>query len=153
MCTLFLRGSIFRESLALTKERLAATALAARLIASGRMPHVAWSAPPLAETELDAWVRARVAALGVEHGDDLALLSPADFVATDLHEDVRAVLDKEFPRVVKVGDATYEADYDLARQMVTLRMVRGSRRDPPPLGYLPRFPGLRICVEAGSSRK
>lgn len=153
VCTLFLRGSIFRESLALTKERLAATALAARLIASGRMPHVAWSAPPLAETELDAWVRARVAALGVEHGDDLALLSPADFVATDLPEDVRAVLDKEFPRVVKVGDATYEADYDLARQMVTLRMVRGSRRDPPPLGYLPRFPGLRICVEAGSSRK
>jgi hypothetical protein len=26
-------------------------------------------------------------------------------------------------------------------------MIKGSRRDPPPLAYLPKFPGLRICVE------
>jgi hypothetical protein len=46
-----------------------------------------------------------------------------------------------------VGDATYEADYDLDRSQVLLRMIKGSRRDPPPLAYLPRFAGLRICVE------
>ena len=110
-----------------------------------------WRPPPLAELELEAWVRARVASLGVEHGDDLAMLSAADFVAPDLPDGVREALDKEFPRTVTVGDATYEADYDLAKQSVTLRMVRGARRDPPPLGYLPRFPGLRITVEAGRS--
>jgi hypothetical protein len=47
-----------------------------------------------------------------------------------------------------VGDATYEADYDLDKKHVMLRMVRGSRRDPPPLAYLPRFAGLRVSVES-----
>ena len=48
---------------------------------------------------------------------------------------------------VSVGDASYRAEYDLDRNQVLLRMVKGSRRDPPPLAYLPKFPGLRICVE------
>jgi hypothetical protein len=87
----------------------------------------------------------------VEHGDDLALLGAADFVAPDLPGGVRDSLDRDFPRVVTLGDATYEAEYDLSRPGVTLRMVRGARRDPPPLGYLPRFPGLRIVVEQGRS--
>ena len=151
VCALFLRGSIFRESLLRTKDRLAAATLAARLVAAGRTFDDPWRPPPLAELELEAWARARITALGVEHGDDLAMLSAADFVAPDLPDGVRESLDKEFPRTVTVGDATYEADYDLAKQSVTLRMVRGARRDPPPLGYLPRFPGLRITVEAGRS--
>jgi hypothetical protein len=53
--------------------------------------------------------------------------------------------------VVQVGDASYEVDYDLAARQATLRMVRGTRRDPPPLAYLPKFPGFKICVEAGRS--
>ncbi|MBK6530085.1 MAG: hypothetical protein IPF99_10910 [Deltaproteobacteria bacterium] len=48
---------------------------------------------------------------------------------------------------MSVGDAMYEADYDLDRRRVTLRLVRGSRRDAPPLQYLPRFAGLGIVVE------
>ena len=67
------------------------------------------------------------------------------------HKQVQELLDRDFPRVVTVGDATYEAEYDLARSSVVLKMVRGARRDPPPLGYLPRFPGMRITVEAGRS--
>mgnify|MGYP001210440560 CR=1 FL=1 len=30
---------------------------------------------------------------------------------------------------------------------VTLRIVKGSRKEPPPLSYLPRFAGLRVRVE------
>ncbi len=149
--TLFLRGSIFRDSLAITRERLAAATLAARLAARGHHFDEPWSPPPVASLDLEAWVRARVDSLGVEHGDDLALLSAEDLVAPDLPAGVRAAIDRDFPRTVTVGDATYEADYDLARPGVTLRMVRGARRDPPPLGYLPRFPGMRIVVEQGRS--
>jgi hypothetical protein len=29
---------------------------------------------------------------------------------------------------------------------VLLHMVKGSRREPPPLAYLPKFEGLRISV-------
>jgi hypothetical protein len=34
----------------------------------------------------------------------------------------------------------------VAQQQVTLVLVKGARKEPPPIAYLPRFPGLRICV-------
>jgi len=135
---LFLRGSLFRDSLVATKERLAMTRLAAQL----------GLVPATEGVDLEAWVAARVASLGVTSGDELALLSAKDFLAPDVPYEVRAVLERNYPRTVSVGDATYEADYDLGKKQVLLRMVRGSRRDPPPLAYLPRFEGLRVCVES-----
>lgn len=142
---LFLRGSVFRESLAETKERLALRSLAAELAARGHPAGVASAAPV---PGLADWVAQRVRDLGVESGDDLPMLSARDFLADDLPYESRSMLDKEFPRTVSVGDAVYAAEYDLPRSQVLLRMLRGSRRDPPPLAYLPRFPGLRICVES-----
>ncbi|MNC95616.1 hypothetical protein D3C83_127780 [compost metagenome] len=46
-----------------------------------------------------------------------------------------------------MGDASYRADYDLSRNQVTLHMLKGSRAEAPALGYLPKFPGLRLLVE------
>jgi ATP-dependent helicase HrpB len=145
---LFTRGSLFRKSEALskTRERLALRALAAKLAERGHPAGIA-SATPI--PSLEEWVLARVTELGVETGDDLALLSADDLVAPDLPFEVRSELVREFPRTVSVGDATYEADYDLDRGQVVLRMVKGTRRAPPPLAYLPRFAGLRICVDDG----
>ena len=49
---------------------------------------------------------------------------------------------------MSVGDATYAAEYDLEHKRVTLVLVRGQRKDPPPLSYLPKFPGLGIIVSS-----
>ena len=141
---LLLRGSLFREALATTRTRLERTALAAKLATSGHPAGVPAAVPVPA---LDAWLLARLCSLGVESGDDLALLSASDFVAPDLPYEVRSMLDSEYPLTVSVGDASYRAEYDLDRNQVSLKMISGSRRDPPPLAYLPRFAGLRICVE------
>jgi ATP-dependent helicase HrpB len=141
---LLLRGSLFRDAVATTRARLERTALAAKLATRGHPAGVAAAEPIPA---LEAWLSARLTALGVEHGDDLALLSAGDFTAPDLPYEVRSALDNDYPLNVNVGDAGYQATYDLDRNQVLLRMVKGSRRDPPPLAYLPRFPGLRICVE------
>jgi ATP-dependent helicase HrpB len=46
-----------------------------------------------------------------------------------------------------VGDARYEALYDLDRSQVVLKRVKGQREGAPPLAYLPRFAGLRILVD------
>lgn len=146
---LFLRGSIFRESLSITRERLAATALASRLHGRDRIPDDEMKPVPVEDCEPGVWVRKRLLELGVTRGDELSMLSAEDLIAPDIPEAVRVVLDKEFPRTVKVGDAVYEADYDLAKRSVTLKMVHGNRKDPPPMQYLPRFAGLRVCVEAG----
>jgi hypothetical protein len=143
LCELLRRGSLFRDTIAITRARLARSALAAKL-ATRRDP--AGTATALAVPTLDAWLLARVETLGVESGDDIALLSASDFLVADLAYEVREALDREYPESVNVGDASYRAEYDLDRNQVLLHMVKGSRRDPPPLAYLPKFPGFRICV-------
>ena len=142
IATLFLRGSMFKAALPVTRERLGLAKLAARLGHEAEV-HPSVRACPTVED----WVAARLVALGVESGDDLALLSHDDLVAPDVPVWVRDEVERDHPRTVTVGDATYEADYDLDRRKVTLRLVRGQRRDAPPLQYLPRFAGLGIVVE------
>ena len=141
IATLFLRGSIFKEALATTKERLALGALAAKLGYAAELdPSV------VAHPDVEGWVAARLSELGIESADDLALLSARDLTAPDVPSHLRSTLEADYPRTVSVGDAVYEATYDLETARVVLRMVRGSRRDPPPLSYLPRFAGLGIVV-------
>jgi ATP-dependent helicase HrpB len=141
---LLARGSLFREAVAISRARLARTELASRLAARG---HPAGVASKTAVPSLEAWLRARLVTLGVESGDDLPMLSAKDFTAPDLPYEVRDAIEQEYPMTVSVGDATYRAEYDLEQNQVLLHMLKGSRRDPPPLNYLPKFPGLRICVD------
>ncbi len=142
---LFLRGSIFRGgALATTRERLAMRTLAAQLAKRGHQAGLAWDEPA---PTLEQWVARRLRELGVESGDDLAMLSAGDLTMPELPFETRSLLEREFPLVVDVGDATYHAEYDLDRSQVMLRKVKGSRATAPPLAYLPRFAGLRICVD------
>jgi hypothetical protein len=138
------RGSLFREAVSTTRDRLAHTAVAAWLATRGHPAGVKRDTPVPA---LEDWLRERIATLGVETGDDLALLSAQDFLAPELPYEARSMIEGDYPLTVSAGDASYRAEYELERNQVTLRSLKGSRRDPPPVGYLPKFPGLRICVE------
>jgi ATP-dependent helicase HrpB len=131
---LLARGSLFKDAVATTRVRLSRGALAAKLHGTAETP------------DLETWLAMRLEALGVESGDDLPMLSASDFVAPELPFEIASALDRDYPAEVSVGDATYRADYDLERREVVLHMVKGSRKDPPPLAYLPKFVGLRICV-------
>nr|MDQ3036849.1 hypothetical protein [Myxococcota bacterium] len=142
--TLLERGSLWKKTIAITRERLERLRLSAALAARGH-PAGAPSDAPI--DTLGAWLRARVETLGVESGEDLALLSEDDFLAPELPYELREALDRELPATVSVGDATYRCEYDLDRAQVLLHMTKGSRRDPPPLAYLPKFTGFRVCVE------
>jgi ATP-dependent helicase HrpB len=144
LALLLTRGSLFREAINTTRNRLARTALAARLAARGHLAGVASAAPV---PTFDAWLHARIESLGVETGDDLALLSASDFLVPELPDESRDALDREYPLFVSVGDASYRCDYDLERDQVLLHKTKGNRSDAPPLAYLPKFPGLRICVD------
>jgi ATP-dependent helicase HrpB len=144
MLELLRRGSLFRDAVRTTRERLTHLALANWLATRG---HPAGVKSPAPIPPLDAWLEARVETLGVESGDDLALLSASDFLAPELPYESRSAIQSDYPLTVSVGDALYRADYALDHNQVTLRMEKGSRREPPTLGYLPQFPGLRICIE------
>jgi ATP-dependent helicase HrpB len=142
---LLLRGSLFRAAVATTRERLTRAALAAWLLSRG---HPAGAKVEGAELSLESWLRAKLERLGVESGEDLALLSESDFVSPELPYEVRGAIESDYPLTVSVGDASYRAEYDLAQSQVTLHMLKGTRAEPPPLSYLPKFPGLRISIES-----
>ena len=146
---LYLRGSVFKEGLRRCKENLETRALAVGL--SKTAAAQGWDLSEVSEAPptLEEWVLTRLEDLGMEHGSDLRMLSADDLVADPLPEHLRALLDKEYPRKLEVGGATYAVDYDLDKRQVLLRIVRGNRKDPPPRSWLPRFTGFKICVEAG----
>jgi hypothetical protein len=134
-------AAVIRE----TRERLTRSALAAQLQAR-KQP----AQPSIAPLAFDSWLRERLETLGVESGEDLALLSASDFRVPDLPYELRAELDSDYPATVSVGDATYRAEYEIERNQVVLHMIKGSRREPPPQSYLPKFPGLRVYVHGRS---
>jgi ATP-dependent helicase HrpB len=143
LVALLARGRLFRSTVTTTRMRLERLALAARLHEGGHPAGVAASLP---SHELEPWLLARLESLGVESGEDLALLSDTDLLAPELPYEARVLLDRELPATVTVGDALYRASYDLSKREVMLEMIQGSRKDAPPLGYLPPFAGLRIVV-------
>ncbi len=144
ICELLLRGSLYREAVATTRERLTRAALAAWLLRRG---HPAGVKLEGSELPLAAWLRAKVESLGIESGDDLVLLSASDFLSPELPYETLSAVEGDYPLTVSVGDASYRVDYQLEQNQVTLHLLKGSRAEPPPLSYLPNFPGLRICVE------
>ncbi len=140
---LLVRGSVFRDAVNTTRGRLTRAAILAWLTARAE------GAPKGAEpvTDIEAWLHARVVALGVQSGDDLGLLSASDFLAPELPYESLGSVDDHYPLSVSVGDASYHAEYDLAHNQVTLHTLKGSRSEAPTLAYLPKFPGLRILVD------
>jgi ATP-dependent helicase HrpB len=142
---LLVRGSLFRDAVAETREQLRRNALASWLASRG---HPAGVKLEGAELTLEEWLRAKVDSLGVESGEDLALLSASDFATPPLTYETSSAIDGDYPATVNVGDASYRAEYDLTQSQVTLHLVKGNRNEPPPLSYLPKFPGLRICAES-----
>ena len=149
---LYARGSLFREARDATLERLEAAALFHRLQVAGHPTAKLLPGPEPAEhRDLTDWVLHRLEELGLESGGDLALLSPEDLTAPDLPADARALIDREFPRTVSSGDATYAVTYDLAKREATLDRTRGQGRALPPLTFLPPFNGFRILVRHGNA--
>jgi hypothetical protein len=147
LASLLERGSLFRSSVEESRTRLSENALAQMLKARGHVAFAELAPPsPVASASLHDWLLLRLETLGVESGEDLALLSANDFLAPALPTEQKAALERDFPRTVSVGDALYRAEYDLEQRQVLLQLVKGSRREPPPLAYLPRFLGLRVCV-------
>jgi len=142
---LLLRGSLFRDAVASTRVQLTRYALASWLATRG---HPAGVKLEGSGSTLEEWLRAKVESLGVESGDDLALLSASDFAAAALPYETSSAIDGDYPQTVSLGDASYRAEYDLTQSQVTLYLVKGSRTEPPPLSYLPKFPGLRVSAES-----
>lgn len=129
---LFLGGGLF--DLAATRDRLEQRALFAALRGE--------PGPP----ELETWVLQRLEALGLERGDEVALLSADDLLPEALDPYDAEQLERSYPRRLQLPDATYALTYHPARRLVELHQVSGARKALPPLRFVPSLPGWRIDV-------
>ncbi len=145
---LVLDGKLFPGLAHTLAERLADWAHYRSLRSAGVVPPRDQEGPRI--TEPEAWLLARLDELGLERGDDVALLESEDLLPPALPEDLARWIEERFPWVVSVGDAVYEADYDLAGGAVLLHKTRGQRTDPPSLTFLPPFRGLAVRVRHGN---
>ncbi|MEM7254015.1 MAG: helicase-related protein [Pseudomonadota bacterium] len=94
--------------------------------------------------DLARWLVERLTLLGVESGDDIALIEPSDLLPPAIPCDERERLEREFPPRLMLGDATYDVHYAMSERVVTLHQVAGIRKTAPPSGFLPRLPGWRV---------
>ncbi|MFT5357175.1 MAG: ATP-dependent helicase HrpB, partial [Polyangiales bacterium] len=145
------RGTLFRDAIRKSRARIDERGLAAQLstMSAGRDHGIPEGLQ--APASFDEWLRARIVEVGIESGDELEMLSPDDFLAEELPFELQGIVADLYPRSVSLGDATYAVAFDLEKRQAILNMVRGNRKKPPPRSYLPKFPGLKVFVEAGRS--
>lgn len=132
---LLLAGRQLPDLRPLLESRHAEAALAAQLSQAPPLP-------PLAD-----WLLARLETLGLQHPEELALLSPEDLLPPPPPADLQDQIARTFPQSLSIGDARYVLRYDVPRRTATLHQVDGLRRDPPPERYLPRLPGWTLLLE------
>jgi len=132
VCELFLAGRLFDSKEA--RARLEARQLWALL-------HDQPAPPPLED-----WALQRIEALGLERGDEVALLSRDDLLPDALDPYDLEQLERSYPRTLKLPDATYRLDYHPQRRLLELVRTRGTRKALPPLRFVPTLPGWRIEV-------
>lgn len=96
---------------------------------------------------LPEWLLARLTELGLERGEDLALLGVEDLVPARPSAEVVDDLDRRFPRTLDTGEARYEIEYRVAERTAIFHQVRGIRTAPPSPTHLPRLPGFRLYWE------
>jgi ATP-dependent helicase HrpB len=133
VATLFLRGSIFDVRTA--KRRFERTQLAAQL--DGDHPSEGF----------EDWVHRRIAELGVESGEDLALLSTDDLMPDALPEQVGEELDRDFPSTVELGALRFRVEVEVGARRVTLHNLGARIGKLPPASWLPRFRGWSVRLE------
>lgn len=138
------KGQVFREAVAKTRDRAATWALFRGMDRRG----------DLRAFDAETWLQEAPDRLGFEAGEDFALLSPEDFVwpwPAELTEAHRERLSRQFPLRVDIGDASYRCTYAPARRVVTLELIHGRRKEPPPLSYLPSWTGWAVHLKRASN--
>lgn len=152
------RGTLFRGVTSTVEERLKQAALAQDVEKRGTPP---WG---VGFVDLEAlfgepsdapetWLLERLGTLGVESGDDLALLEPEDLLPPELPAIVRQELERRYPSSLSIPGAQYILEYDLARNRVTLHQKTGRKILVPSDSHLPRLVGLEVVLEYKGQRR
>jgi ATP-dependent helicase HrpB len=90
------------------------------------------------------WLVARLGEIGLEHGSDVAILSPGDLAFPEMPDGEQEEFDRKFPRQLNLGNLQCRVEYEPAGRVVTLVKEAGLSPQPPDPRYLPAWPGWKI---------
>lgn len=152
LSTLMAQGTIYPGIFTAIEQRLSAHKLARRLIDAQMVKAYEGDKETLLnEDNPKAFIEAKLQQLGLEHDEDRELIDETDLLPPALLNHIQAALDRDYPQQVDLGEAKYSVRYDLGSRRAVLMLTKGRRKSPPPRNYLPRFPGLKVSIQAGGS--
>jgi hypothetical protein len=100
--------------------------------------------------EPEAWLIDRLAELGVETADDLALIEPDDLRFEGIPDWEREDFDRRYPPEFSLGDLVMSVSYDVRRKRITLDRLDGTRKTQPKRWELPAWRGWQVRYRQGS---
>ncbi|SEP09241.1 helicase-related protein [Aquisalimonas asiatica] len=98
----------------------------------------------------ETWLLDRLQSLGVEHGDDLALIEADDLRFDGVPDWERDRFDARFPRQWSLPSLELRLHYEPRRRRVTAEQTGGTRRKPPQRWELPAWPGWEVRFRKAS---
>lgn len=96
------------------------------------------------------WLQERLAELGVEEAEDLALVEAEDLRFPGIPEWERPEFERQYPAVVSLHDLVMDARYEPRRKRVLLEHREGTRKAEPRRWELPNWQGWKVVYKRGS---
>jgi ATP-dependent helicase HrpB len=100
--------------------------------------------------DLHGWLVARLADLGVEQPEDVALVAAEDLAFDGIPSWERTRFDRHFPRRLSLEGIDAVVHYEPRRKRVTVEKVGGRRTSVPQRKELPAWSGWRVQYRDGS---
>ncbi|WP_028116130.1 helicase-related protein [Ferrimonas senticii] len=100
--------------------------------------------------EPQLWLTQRLAELGVESADDLALIEPSDLRFAGIPDWQRAEFDQRYPQTLALPELQLQVEYSPKGKQILLHYLDGRRKDAPKRWELPAWSGWRIRYRKAS---
>lgn len=150
--TLIERNQLLKGSYRETEQRLTTIRLVRRLADAQLIKTYAGDLDGLpSEDNPHTFLQEKLETLGLEQAEDLELIEASDLLPPTLPQHLQEAVDRDYPQRVDLGEARYTVRYDLGSRRAVLLLESGGRRAAPPRNYLPRFPGLKVSIQAGGT--
>lgn len=94
--------------------------------------------------DTESWLESRLEVLGVESGEDLALIEAEDLRFDGIPAWERDRFEEKYPRRVELSNLSMRVDYDPKRKTVLLERLEGKRKEPPRMQELPAWSGWSV---------
>lgn len=99
---------------------------------------------------LSQWLVDRLTQLGVDSGDDIALIDANDFVVEGIPEWEKQTFAETFPQHITLCDLSLSVEYDVSTKRIVVERISGTRKGEPKRWELPGWSGWRIRYKKAS---